>query len=86
MHKAVTEVKALNALGQKDEHATVVTFDGTRLKHGFISFYDVLTCIDWNEGLVLDLYVSTKYCQSCKRWRERGEHDKISAEVYHACP
>ena len=83
MQKAVTEVKAFNSREEQDEHITAVTFDGTWMKRGFTSFHGVFTCIDWNVGLVLDLHVSTKCCQSCRQWKERREHGKISVEAFH---
>ena len=64
--KAVKKVKDFNPQEEQDQLITAVTFDGTWMKRGFTSFHGVFTCIDWNVGPVLDLHVSTKYCQSCR--------------------
>ena len=64
MQQAVAEVKSLNAKKEQDLNVAAVTFDGTLMKRGFTSLHGAFTCIDWDTGLVLDLHVSTKYCQA----------------------
>ena len=64
------------------ENVTAVTFDGTWMKRGYSSLYGVFTAIDWDTGRVLDVHVSSKFCQSCSLWNARRERHQISAEEY----
>ena len=84
MQQASSEVRMLNVSKERDEHVTAAVFDGTWMKRGFTSLYGVFTCMDWEVGRVLDVHVSTKYCQACKGWMERREHNQISAAEYQA--
>eukprot|EP00117_Sycon_ciliatum_P009381 scpid97671/ scgid11695/ len=84
MQQAVAEVKAVNAEKEPADCTVAVTFDGMWMKRGFTSLHGVFTCIHWETGRVLDLKVSTKYCQACKQWKERKEHNKISHGEYTA--
>ena len=84
MQQASSEVRMLNVSKERDEHMATVTFDGTWMKRGFTSLYGVFTCIDWEVGRVLDVHVSAKYCQACKGWMERRDHNQISAAEYQA--
>lgn len=84
MEEAAAEVRAFNITQDRDEHVTSVTFDGTWMKRGFTSLHGVFTAISWDTGRILDLQVSSKHCHRCNLWRERREHNVISAETYQA--
>ena len=83
MIAAATEVRENNQeAGAEDSSATAVTFDGTRMRRGFSSLYGVFACIAWGTGWVVDMTVSSKFCQACNIWSHRLEMGKISRACY----
>ena len=82
MCEAAAEVRALNLSRGEPENATAVTFDGTWMKRGYSSLYGVFTAIDWHVGRVVDIHVSSKYCQTCSIWKCKREYNQVSVEEY----
>eukprot|EP00117_Sycon_ciliatum_P047960 scpid50775/ scgid34206/ len=79
MVNAADEVKVLNGCD-----TVAVTCDGTRMRRGYTSLYGVFACISWRTGRVLDIHVSSKYCQECVVWNDRKESGRISAADFTA--
>ena len=73
MVNAAEEVKILNGCDR-----VAVTCDGTWMRRGYSSLYGVFACISWRTGRVLDIHVSSKYCQECVLWSDRKESGRVS--------
>ena len=73
MVNAAEEVKILSSCDR-----VAVTCDGTWTRRGYSSLYGVLACISWRTGRVLDVHVSSKYCQECVLWSDRKESGRVS--------
>ena len=54
-----------------DSDTLTVSGDGTCQKQGFSSLFGVTSLIGYWSGKVIDIYVSSLYCQRCKLWEKK---------------
>lgn len=77
MNRSAAEIRVLAGGDQ-----IAVSFDGTWMRRGYSSLYGEFACISFLTGRILDVHVSSRYCQQCSVWCAKREKGTITQERF----